>query len=73
MSSEAWRGSYDAWKTSEPDDYSGPVCTKCGGWLLRDHSLPGQYWYCEECDEREGPDPDLAYDLWREEHGLGED
>ena len=49
--SEHWRASYDAWKTREPDEDAGPVCDKCGDWLRRDHTLKGEYWYCERCDE----------------------
>lgn len=44
---------YDAWKTRLPDEYDGPVCNRCGSFLLRDHTIPGQYWYCERCDEPE--------------------
>lgn len=42
---------YDAWKLATPPDYDGPTCEKCGDFLRRDHTIPGQYWYCRYCDD----------------------
>jgi hypothetical protein len=42
---------YDAWKTRVPDDYDGPVCGKCGAFLLRDRTSLLVLWFCERCDE----------------------
>ena len=54
---------YDAWKTRLPDD-DGKECPSCGEWMVYFSSARG--WVCEHCEEREAPDPDRAYDEWRD-------
>ena len=51
--SDRWRGSYDAWKTREPDE-AAEVCPTCGGWMYRCHGD----WYCEVCEDNMAPEPD---------------
>lgn len=50
---------YDAWKTSEPDDCSGPVCEHCGDPKDLARGTIYTVWICERCDE---PEPDEEED-----------
>ena len=50
---------YDAWKTSEPDDWYGPVCEHCGDPKEMARGTPYVVWICERCDEPE-PDEEVA-------------
>ncbi len=56
MHEDAWRGSLDAWKTTEPDPYPGirhEPCDHCGDRWGTQEVGPFRAWLCDRCAEQE--------------------